>query len=213
VNESAHIRHAETALAILKGAEQEGRDPTDAEKERVGYHLTQAETLRTAKEVGQLIGGGLGSVRQDGPMYIDSASFGGPGDIFVQSQGYKSIRDSSARPQQWTSGPVEVASSAPMLMKGTLLETGVGGPGGGPVPAYYQPGIVSKLLEPLGVADVFGSSQTSASQVRYINEGTATNAAAGVAEGGTKPESTLGMAEITEPIKKIATVCQSRTSS
>jgi HK97 family phage major capsid protein len=62
------------------------------------------------------------------------------------------------------------------------------------------------LLEPLGVADVFGQSQTSASQVRYVNEGTATSAAAGVAEGGTKPESTIGMAEVTEPIKKIATV-------
>src|SRR5215203_292904 len=36
------------------------------------------------------------------------------------------------------------------------------------------------------VADVFGQSQTTASQVRYVNEGTATSGAAGVAEAGTK---------------------------
>jgi hypothetical protein len=30
----------------------------------------------------------------------------------------------------------------------------------------YQPGVVSKLFEPLGVADVFGTSQTINSQVR-----------------------------------------------
>jgi HK97 family phage major capsid protein len=58
----------------------------------------------------------------------------------------------------------------------------------------------------LGVADVFGQSQTSASQVRYVNEGTATNAAAGVAEAGVKPESTLVYSEVVEPVKKIATV-------
>jgi hypothetical protein len=44
-------------------------------------------------------------------------------------------------------GPVEVSSI--QLVKGTMLETGAGGPGGGPVPPFYQPGIVDKLFEPL----------------------------------------------------------------
>ena len=91
-------------------------------------------------------------------------------------------------------------------MKGTLLESTAGGPGGGAVPAYYQPGIVSKLFEPLGVADLFGSSQTTGSQVRYVNEGTATSGAAGVPEAGLKPESTIGLSEISEPVKKVATL-------
>jgi HK97 family phage major capsid protein len=39
-----------------------------------------------------------------------------------------------------------------------------------------------------------------------VTEGTATSGAAGVAEAGTKPESTIAMSEIVEPIKKIATV-------
>lgn len=101
---------------------------------------------------------------------------------------------------------VEVSHSSPLEFKGTLLETGAGGPGGGLIPPAYDPGIVSKLFEPLGLSDVFGSSQTTASQMRYVVEGTATSAAAGVAEGAAKPESTLAYSEVVEPIKKIATV-------
>ena len=41
--------------------------------------------------------------------------------------------------------------------------------------------------------------------VRYIREGTATSGAAGVAEGGTKPESILGLSTKDEPVKKVAT--------
>jgi hypothetical protein len=85
--------------------------------------------------------------------------------------------------------------SVPMEMKGTLLESNSGGPGGGLTPPGYVPGVVSKLFEPLGVADLFGQSQTSASQVRYIVEGTATSGAAGVAEGAVKPESNLVYSE------------------
>ena len=130
---------------------------------------------------------------------------GGPGDVFVASQGYKSIQSADTRPQRWSTGPVQVSDS-PMGMKGTLLESTAGGPGGGAVPAFYEPGIVSKLFEPLGVADLFGSSQTTGSQVRYVNEGTATSGAAGVPEAGLKPESTLVLSEITEPVKKVATL-------
>jgi HK97 family phage major capsid protein len=91
-------------------------------------------------------------------------------------------------------------------MKGTLLESTAGGPGGGLVPPGYQPGIVSKLFEPLSVSQLFGSSQTPNSQMRYVVEGTATSGAAGVAEGAAKPESTINYAETTEAIRKIATV-------
>ena len=65
---------------------------------------------------------------------------------------------------------------------------------------------MSKLFEPLGVSDVFGQSTTTASQQRYVVEGTATSAATGVPEAGVKSESTLTLSEVVEPIKKIATV-------
>ena len=108
---------------------------------------------------------------------------GGPGDVFVKSAAYQKIADPAGRGQQWTHGPGRGCRSRCMLHKGTLLENvGGGGPGGGLVPPFYEPGVVDKLFEPLGVADVFGQSTVSASQVRYVVEGTATNAAAGVAE-------------------------------
>jgi HK97 family phage major capsid protein len=131
---------------------------------------------------------------------------GGPGDRFIASEQYKKIANPDTRPQQFSTGPVEVMGPPAFEMKGTLLEAGGGGPGGGLIPPEYQPGIVSKLFEPLGVADVFGSSQTSASQLRYVVEGTATNMAQGVAEGAAKPESTLAYSETIEAVRKVATV-------
>src|SRR5215212_5430250 len=89
------------------------------------------------------------------------STHGGPGDRFVASSGYKQVADPASRGQTFSTGMVEV-SSVPLNTKGTLLETGVGGPGGGLVQPYVQPGAVEKLFEPLGVADVFGSSQTVA---------------------------------------------------
>jgi HK97 family phage major capsid protein len=50
------------------------------------------------------------------------------------------------------------------------------------------------------------SGQTSTSSLRYVVEGTATNAAAAVAEAGTKPESTVALSTKDEPVKKLATV-------
>jgi HK97 family phage major capsid protein len=94
-------------------------------------------------------------------------------------------------------------------MKGTLLE-GSGAPGSGtgggwlPVPQVV-PGIVDKLFQPLTVESLLSSGQATGNTVRYAVEGTATSGAAGVAEGGVKPESTLAFSTLDEPIKKIAT--------
>jgi HK97 family phage major capsid protein len=167
---------------------------------------SQNEIEKKIREIGGSLGGGAFSTVMTDPN-ASVAGGGGPGDRFIASKGYQRIQDPSLRSQTWSTGPVEVSKSQfTVLTKGTILETGVGGPGGGMVPPMYEPGVVSKLFEPLGVADVFGSSQTSASQVRYVNEGTATSAAAGVAEAGVKPESTIALSEVVEPIKKIATV-------
>jgi HK97 family phage major capsid protein len=190
---------------MWNAAEDEGRDLTPDERSHMEELVVAAKSQHSIeKQIREMDPGSVSFVtRQDGGAAIS----GGPGDVFVKSAAYQRIADPAGRGQNWSTGPVEVSKAQfTVLTKGTMLETGVGGPGGGPVPPQYESGIVSKLLEPLGVADVFGSSQTGASQVRYVNEGTARSAAAGVGEGGTKPESTIGMAEVTEPIKKIATV-------
>ena len=57
---------------------------------------------------------------------------------------------------------------------------------------------------------MFAQAQTSAPTVRYVAEGTATTGAAGVAEGGVKPESDLALQHGGEPVKKIATTSDLR---
>jgi HK97 family phage major capsid protein len=188
-------------------ADAEGSDLTAAERIHMSELVVQAKSQndieKSIREIGGRLGGSYVSVTDPNHSHAG----GGPGDVFIASKGYQAIADPGARPQTWSTGPVEVAKGLHTLIKGTMLETtGGAGPGGGLVPPFYQPGVVDKLLEPLGMADVFGQSTVSASQVRYVVEGTATNAAAGVAEGAAKPESTLGYTETTEAIRKIATV-------
>ena len=114
---------------------------------------------------------------------------GGPGDMFVASPQWKAIADPSSRGQSWTTGPVDVG----MLTKaGTLLESGQGA-GAVPVPQVV-PGIVPTLFQPLGIADIFQQGIATTSSIRYVNEGTATSGAAGVAEGATKPASDIAVA-------------------
>jgi hypothetical protein len=117
----------------------------------------------------------------------------GPGDIFIASKGYKMIARSELRGNaNWTSGPVEVMSAPQLEAKGTLLETTAPAGGQALAPPVYQPGVVSKLVEPLGVADVFGQSQVTGREIRYAIEGTAISGAGGVNEAEAKPETTLG---------------------
>ncbi len=114
---------------------------------------------------------------------------GGPGDMFVASPQWKAIADPSSRGQSWTTGPVDVG----MLTKaGTLLESGQGA-GAVPVPQVV-PGLVPTLFQPLGIADIFQQGIATTSSIRYVNEGTATSGAAGVAEGATKPASDIAVA-------------------
>jgi HK97 family phage major capsid protein len=190
---------------IWDAAERENRGLTADERQYMEGLVDEAKSQNEIeKKIREIGGAGPSFVTATDPNW--SPTGGGPGDMFVKSAAYQRVADPAGRGQTWSTGPVEVSSAPFALVKGTMLETTVGGPGGGMVPPMYQPGVVDKLLEPLGVADVFGQSQTSASQVRYVNEGTATSAAAGVAEAGVKPESTIALSEVVEPIKKIATV-------
>jgi HK97 family phage major capsid protein len=189
--------------AIYARVDREGRRPTQAENARVQDLLEQALEQKAIEGLAREIGAPTSS----GWLQNGSSTGGGPGDLFIRSDGYKAVRSPDSRPQQWTTGPVEVGSMGPPLMlKGTLLETTTGGPGGALTPPDYTAGIQQILFRPLSVADLLATDQTTGSQLRYVVEGTATSAAAGVAEGGVKPESTLGLSETVEPVKKIATV-------
>lgn len=131
------------------------------------------------------------------------------GQQFVESKGYQAIAQ-----QYKESGRLQMGASTGAVSiesKGTLGETatGAGLPIGGgaliPVPQVI-PGVVEKLFQPLSIADMLMSGQAQSNSLRYVVEGTATSGAAGVSEGGTKPESVLGLTTTDEPIKKIATI-------
>jgi HK97 family phage major capsid protein len=185
----------EGCQAILAKAADQGRELTSSEQQTVRAGIARADNLKMLHEIDEF-GRSMGSPTPAG-------SYNGPGDIFVRSDGYKAVQHADSRPQSWSTGPVDVGGA---MFKGTLLGSNSDGPGGGPVPAYYVPGIAPKLLEYSGVADFFGSSETPGSQVRYVVEGTATSGVTGVAEAGVKPESTIDLGEVVEPVKKLATV-------
>jgi len=119
----------------------------------------------------------------------------GLGDQFISAKGYQAVRDAASRSQVWTSGPVELQSKA------TLTST----PGTALTPAGYRPGIVETLSQTNYVADLMPNEQAPGNPVRFVQETTATNAAAAVAETGQKPESTFVFSEVSEPVRKLAT--------
>jgi len=126
------------------------------------------------------------------------------GEVFVQSAGYKSLVDTYKSTGRLPSGAT--TGMVALETKGTLAE--LPGSGGGamiPVPQVV-PGVVEKLFQPLTLESLLMSGQASSNALRYVVEGTATSGAAGVAEAGTKPESTAGFTTTDEPIKKVATV-------
>jgi hypothetical protein len=90
--------------------------------------------------------------------------------------------------------------------KGTLLEGAGGGGGAIARPSRRSSRASSTSCSSAHVRGPDPLGQASTNSIRYVVEGTATSGAAGVAEGGTKPESTLGLTTTDEPIKKIATL-------
>jgi HK97 family phage major capsid protein len=193
------LRLVREAQGYISAAEDDGRQLTADESAHVNDCLDHARALKGAEQLSRLNGlGGMNNVSTD-----PNARFGGssPGEAFVNSSGYQSVCRAGSRGQQWTSGLVDVGLS----MKGTLLES-AGGGGGALVPVpQVAGGVVDVLFRPLVLEDLLLSGQATGNSVRHITEGTATSGAAGVAEGGLKPESTLGFATTDEPVKKIAT--------
>jgi hypothetical protein len=101
------------ARRIWRQAEREQRELTDAEREQMESLIDKADELREqAKALEPLRGLARAGVVTMDPNVVHGGER--PGDAFVKSKGYQAIRDSAARPSNWSSGPVEV--------KATLLE-------------------------------------------------------------------------------------------
>jgi HK97 family phage major capsid protein len=229
------IRQKQTELvdqfkAIYAQADEESRATTEDENKEIqaahraietleGEKKLAEEGLKTLKDVedlGRSLGAASPSITVGSEPHdrVAAALNGGMfqaaqktlGEAFVDSDAYtKAInvyRESGGRfPEHFSSGV------SPLEMKGTLLE-GSGGGGGALAATVPQvvSGAVNTLFQRLTVSDLMLSGQASTNSIRYVIEGTATSGAAGVAEGGTKPESTVGLTTTDEPIKKIATL-------
>ena len=119
-----------------------------------------------------------------------SISGKGIGDLFVASAEFKSYKRGDRRTQ---------AVTFDVDLKNTFQTTT------GWAPADIRgPRVVDFDTRPLAVAELLPQSQTTAASVIYMEETLFSNSAAEVAEGGTKPEVSLGLTEVNEPVRKIA---------
>ena len=215
--------HADAWQEILEKSRKENDgELTEDEREAILEHTKAIDTLRaeleevekniaTLEKVDESVrdlGGGvdLGDRGIEAVEEVKQVEFKSIGEMFVESDAFKAIQNPSDRGAEFSSGQVEI----PFSTKGTLL-TGAGSPGSGsgggllPVPQVV-PGVVNKLFQRNVFANLLGSGQADSNTVRYVVEGTATSGAAGVAEAGPKPESTLGLSTTDEPVKKLATI-------
>jgi hypothetical protein len=120
---TAH-RLAREAQAVFEAADRQGRSLTADERIHVESLLDRAQE---AKGFATRLSN-LGAVDlHTFDNYWDGASTDTPGAAFVRSDGYQRIKNAESRPQNWSSGLVEV-STIPLSAKGTLLE-GAGAPG------------------------------------------------------------------------------------
>lgn len=227
--EQAIAGEIEQYRAIYKKADTEDRDPTDDERLEIEGHLKAIETLKTEKDeveaniktleqvddIGRKLGPAVSPSQSDGVEFSQgwSVTPGGHGPTqYLKSIGEQFTESKSVQDihERFKAGTRERFSTGAIELKGTLLE-GAGSPGAGsgggliPIPQVI-PGVVEKLFQPLRIADMILQGQASSSNIRYIVEGTATSGAAGVAEGGTKPQSTLGLSTKDMPVTKMATV-------
>jgi len=172
------------------------------------------KTLQEVEDIGRSIGPALGNVSivsepedrlmdrlNRSPVGLTMKDLG---QQFVDSTQYKGLinqyRETGGRlPQGFTTGPVGLET------KGTLSGLDAGGAQQLHSVPEVVPGAVQTLFQPLSFASLLLEGQSSNNLVRYVVEGTATNAAAGVLEVGWKPDSAIGFTTTDEPIRKIAT--------
>jgi HK97 family phage major capsid protein len=196
------------ASAVTAKAAAEGRPITSEERKAVTGLLEEVSSLKVKRQELE------DSVKLTEQIDAMNASMTAPltpapteakslGDAFVQSDPYRALRESGFS-GKWTTGPIEIKGfdirTGGFGTKATVSETA------SPIVVPdYQAGIVETLFRRLTVQDLLATGATTSNQVTYAQETTATNLAAAVAEEAAKPESTIILALVNEPVRKVAT--------
>src|SRR4051794_6433650 len=100
-------RLALEAQGMFEQADREGRALTGEERSYVKDLLDRAKEQREFE--GDMTELGLGAGMESSVFAGGQSSGGGPGDMFVRSEGFKKISDPGSRPQTWTTGAVDVS--------------------------------------------------------------------------------------------------------
>lgn len=128
-------------------------------------------------------------VRQGGP---ELAQYKSAGDRFIADERVQAMLAAK-------SGRVRVE-----VKDISSVTTDTDGAAGAAVVPHRVPGIVTPPQQRLTVRGLLMPGNTSSNAIQYVQETGFTNAAAPVAEGQMKPESSLKLADITVPVQTIA---------
>jgi HK97 family phage major capsid protein len=225
---SAKQTEARTAFtAATTAAEKEQRHLSDEEKTKVQGLIGEADAIRGRIEkfeadaaMGRAIEGLVpASASQESTTKILLAARPDPlaqlaagrllslGSQFVTAKEYDFFRTGGHRSASaWRSPSIELIDhrsfGLPRQFAATLTEDPASG--GKLVQPDMRPGLLPLLFRRLVVADLLASGTTDSNLVSYMVEKTFVNAADTVAEGGTKPESTLTFDAVSDPVRKIA---------
>jgi HK97 family phage major capsid protein len=197
----AHQEKDETGKVI-----SQGRLMTDEEKKPILALLAEGNALKAqiaraksdasfTEEVARLTAGLSTQTSKDGKPATPTTtkSFGqqwvdsDAGQFFIQKR-HQGLRN-------WASPVAEMYAT-------TITEDPASG--GALLVPQYRPGILPLLFKRLTIRDLIAPGTTDATSIVYMRETTFTNAAATVAEGAAKPESTLIFDQVVDHVSKIA---------
>lgn len=164
----------------------EKRPEYDAREKDIKALLEQHTALKAVS------GSPFGADEKQAEELIEAKGPQSLGAAMTSSEGFKQAQNSKGS-----------RFSTSVDVKATLT-TAAGGVG--LLQPTYLPGVLPLLFQRLTVADLMPNGTASGNSIIYMKESSLTNAAATVAEGGTKPASDLNYAQVTETFKKIANV-------
>jgi HK97 family phage major capsid protein len=220
---NTQIRNAFDAI------DEKGGEDSPADKDRIrDLNKTLEEKSEKAAEIADMIGlrDAADSRAREFNVPANPMQFNGGGDetksqrrkiqtvgdMLTNDAAFKSYVESISRGGQIS--PRTQIQTPPLVIPGfkALITSGSATSGGALIDTDYT-GIIDQgtSYRPLTVRDIITTGQTDSDEVKFVRQGTHTNAAAPVAEStatsggvGVKPESTFVLEAVTETVKTIA---------